>query len=187
MTRQYQLPGGTIISETGGRQYQMSDGTIISETSGSSAVTINGIVGDAVAAGATASILAALTITGIVGNAVAAGILATITNAGTTTITGIVGNAAAAGATATITNLIKTSAMINNTETGPLTSQAVVWTWWPLGRPGSMAGITPTDGTGTTDGAGKLTTSITAGVGALMVSKLGADGTLDELFYQAYK
>lgn len=148
--------------------------------------TVSCMVGDAVAAGVTASILAALTITGITGNAIANGSLATITNAGSTTITGIVGNAVAAGSSAAVANLIKTSAMINNTESGPLASVAVVWTWWPAGRPGSMTGVTVTEGSGTLDSNGKLLTSVTAAPGVMMVAKLGADSTLDEVSYQAY-
>lgn len=187
MAREYFGSDGGAINETGSRQFFGSDGGAVNETS-STAVTISGIVGNAVAAGAVASILAAVTVSGITGNAVAAGSTATITNSGTaTTINATVGNTAAAGATATITNLIKTSAMINNTETGPLASVPVSWTWWPAGRPGSMTGVTPTDGTGTTDAGGKLTPGITAAPGVLMVAALGVDRTADQVFYQAYK
>lgn len=67
--------------------------------------TISATVGDAVAAGITASVSSAVTIATTVGNAVADGITATISTSGTTTITATVGNAVADGVTANIANM----------------------------------------------------------------------------------
>jgi len=81
--------------------------------------------------------------------------------------------------------MLVTDIMVNNTGT-PQTSLSVSWTWFPAGRVGSMEGVTQVDGTGTTDGAGRLTISGLSGPGVLMVAVLGADATNDAVYYEAF-
>ena len=63
-------------------------------------------------------------------------------------------------------------------------SQAVYWTWTPLGRVGSMIGKVPVDGTGTTHATtGVLTVSgINTGFGQLDVAVRGTSADLDAVY-----
>ena len=67
-----------------------------------------------------------------------------------------------------------TDILVNNTGT-VLASTAVAWNWFPSGVIGSLALVTPQDGTGTTAADGTLTIaevadSITAGAGLLLIT-----------------
>lgn len=60
------------------------------------------------------------------------------------------------------------------------------YSWYPNGRIGSLSGITPIEGTATTDGAGVLTvTGLPAGSGILLTCVRGASAALDAIQYQA--
>jgi hypothetical protein len=87
----------------------------------SSGTTITGTLGTAVAAGITATILAATTITGNIGQANASGYQATVQVGSNTTISAALGIATAAGYTATVTTsgtgYLITEPLKNNTGT----------------------------------------------------------------------
>jgi hypothetical protein len=176
----------------------------------SAGLIISGTVGGAIAAGQIARIDLGSTISALVGNSAAAGLTAFVSNTndliingsvgnaaanGSTatigfniTIAGIVGNAAANGSNASITNSTQftTDALINNTGT-VLVNQPVSWTWIPTGRIGSFSGLTPVDGTGTTNATtGRLTvTGLTAGSGVLLVAVRNTNALDDYVYYQA--
>lgn len=80
---------------------------------------------------------------------------------------------------------ITTSALRNNAGTVHA-STAVHWTWFPAGRVGSLAAVTPQDGTGTTDASGQLTVSGLTAPGILMVVKLNTAATDDDVYYEAF-
>jgi len=62
----------------------------------------------------------------------------------------------------------------------------VVWTWWPAGRIGAISGITPVDGTGTTEADGTLIVlGLTAGPGLLLVAVPNTSATDDAVYYEA--
>lgn len=90
------------------------------------------------------------------------------------------------GSVASGTGSFTSEPLINNTGT-VLTSQAVVWTWTPAGRVGSMTGKTPTDGTGTTHATnGTLAVSgLPLGAGTLMVAVRHTSASDDDVYYQA--
>jgi hypothetical protein len=48
-----------------------------------------------------------------------------------------------------------------------------------------MTGITPTEGSGTTDGNGKFTTNIEVTPGVLMLSVRSTGATTDSVYYEA--
>jgi hypothetical protein len=150
--------------------------------------TIAALVGNSAAAGLTAFVSNTndLIINGTVGNAAASGSTATI--GFSITINGLVGNAVAGGPNAAITDStqLTTDVLINNTGT-VLVNQAVAWTWIPTGRIGSFAGLTPVDGTGTTNATtGRLTvTGLTAGSGVLLVAVRNTNALDDYVYYQA--
>ena len=78
-----------------------------------------------------------------------------------------------------------TDVLINNTGT-VLANEAVVWTWWPAGRIGAISGITPVDGTGTTEPDGTLIVlGLTAGPGLLLVAVPNTSATDDAVYYEA--
>jgi 6-phosphogluconolactonase (cycloisomerase 2 family) len=76
---------------------------------------------------------------------------------------------------------------MSNGSGGYWANQAVVWNWWPGGRIGSLAGITPKQGTGTTNASGVLTLSgnLPTGAGLALVAKQNTGATDDAVFYQA--
>ncbi|MCP5016287.1 MAG: hypothetical protein GY938_13600 [Ketobacter sp.] len=88
--------------------------------------------------------------------------------------------------TASPVSFATSDGLVNNTGT-LLTSTAVSWTWLPLGRIGSVNGITALDGTGTTHATtGVLTvTGMSAGAGVLWVADLVTDATDDLVYYEA--
>ncbi len=106
--------------------------------------------------------------------------------------TGIALAAAAAGsasATADLTTgaagTITTAPLANNAGSLHL-GVAVHWSWYPAGRIGALAAITPTEGTGTTDAAdGTLTLTATA-PGLLIAAVRNTDATDDDIYYQAF-
>ena len=171
--------------------------------------TINGTVGDGAATGSAANVALNITLAGTVGDAAATGLGASVSNSndvfitagvGTAAATGdaaalainatinaLIGDAVATGFAATVTNesSITTEPLINNAGS-ILANQAVVWTWFPGGRIGSLDLITAVDGSGTTDGDGVLqVTGLSAGPGILMVAVLNTDATDDAVYYQA--
>lgn len=148
--------------------------------------TITCTVGSASASGASASIQGSVTIAASVGSASAAGSAATITNSiPSTTVACAVGNAAAAGLTAAFGTFIQSDRLINNTGT-LLPAQAVVWTWTPAGRTGSMVGITPVDGTGTTDANARLAPGIARAAGKLDIAVRAAAAVDDALYTEMF-
>lgn len=208
-TRQYQSPLGSYINETAG-----SGGVTIAGIVGDavaagptaalySTITINGIVGNAAAGGPTAGVSGTITIDGIVGNAAAGGSTATVYNV--ITIAGLVGNAAAGGPnasvnrsivsgpgnaaaggpTAAVGNFIMSDNIINNTGT-VLSATSVYWTWTPSGRIGSMVGLSPQDGTGTTDANGRLSPGVAVATGQLKISVRGASADLDDVYEEYF-
>lgn len=67
-----------------------------------------------------------------------------------------------------------------------LTNISVRWSWYPNGRIGYLAGITPLEGVGTTNSQGKLTaTGLNAGAGLLLGAQLINNATDDLVFVQA--
>ncbi len=94
------------------------------------------------------------------------------------------GNLTTASAS-TLLSQYTTDAFINNTGT-ILAAATVHWSWFPLGRLGSLAGITPVEGSGTTSGAGVLTvTGLASGAGLLMAAIRANDATDDAVYYEA--
>lgn len=87
-----------------GRSTRVTGGTPTNTALGGD-VTVSTTVGNAVAAGVTATVSSVVTIAATPGNATAAGVTATITTASDTTITATPGNAVAAGVTANIANI----------------------------------------------------------------------------------
>jgi hypothetical protein len=86
-------------------------------------------------------------------------------------------------AAATVTYL--SDIFTNNTGTVQ-PSVSVNWSWFAGGRIGSLAGITPTEGVGTTSGTGRLTVTVpAAGAGVLMASIRSAGPTTDAVYYEA--
>jgi hypothetical protein len=154
----------------------------------STGITIAATIGNASATGTPATIASSVTIAATVGSASAAGVHATVTNAPAgVIIAAAVGNAAAAGVAANVGTYIQTDVIPNNTDT-ILANTAVVWTWTPAGRIGSMSGLTPVDGTGTTDAAGRLAPGIALAAGRLDVADRAssAGAKTDAVFYQAF-
>jgi hypothetical protein len=152
----------------------------------SAGATINCTTGNAAAAGATASIQGSVTIAATVGSASATGQTATITNSNpSVTVACAVGNAAAAGLTAAFGTFVQSDQLINNTGT-LLPSTAVYWTWTPAGRTGSMVGITPVDGTGTTDANARLAPGIARVAGKLDIAVRAAAAVDDAMYTEMF-
>jgi hypothetical protein len=150
-------------------------------------VVVTGVVGDAIGNGSTATVTnnSDVTISCGIGGATSNGVLANI--AFNITVSSLVGDGVANGSTAAITNTTQfiTDIIINNTGTA-LANQAVYWTWFPLGRIGSLSAITSQDGTGTTSGIGRLTvTGLSQGDGLMLVSVRNTSATDDYVYYQA--
>jgi hypothetical protein len=83
------------------------------------------------------------------------------------------------------TGSFTTDPMENNTRSGVLASQAVVYTYTEAGRIGSMSGKTVHDGSGTTSVGGTLTVSgLPLGVGMVQIAVLGATPADDQVFHQ---
>jgi hypothetical protein len=177
---------------TGAGTYVPVDNLVITDAAGGEdyyyapSTTIACTVGAAAAAGATASIQKSTVIAGSIGNAIAAGSAATITN-GTpsTTVACVVGNAAAAGLSAAFGTFVQSDQLINNTGT-LLPATAVYWTWTPAGRIGSMVGITPVDGTGTTDANARLSPGIARAAGKLDISVRAAAAVDDAVYCEMF-
>lgn len=126
-----------------------------------------------------------VTIAGAVGNASAASPTAAITQSGTATITASVGNASGVSPLAAVSTRLLTDYIINNTGTRR-TNQAVSYSWFPGGRIGSFVGITPLEGTGTTDATGRFAPGINRATGLLLTCVRNADATADDVYYEAF-
>lgn len=125
-------------------------------------------------------------ITGNPGNAVASGASATVVNgAAITVINSIVKAAVASGASASVGSYIQTGVIPNNAGS-IYANQAVVWTWTPGGRVGSMVGLTPQDGSGTTDANGRLAPGIALVTGRLSVAVRNGTAATDDIFEQYF-
>ena len=99
---------------------------------------------------------------------------------GTTTGTAAVTVPAAAGAGSFVTE-----GMVNNTGQ-VLANTSVRWSWFPGGRIGAFAGITPVEGVATTNAQGQLTaTGLATGAGLLVAAQWINSATDDVVFYQA--
>ncbi len=88
--------------------------------------------------------------------------------------------------TAAAVSFTTSEGLVNNSGT-LLINTAVSWSWVPLGRVGSINGITVLDGTGTTHvTTGVLTvTGMSAGAGILLIADLVTDATDDLVYYEA--
>lgn len=177
----YTSIGGTrTLAATGGVTQESTIAHPVTRTV--PGTTINCTVGNAVAAGYQATIQKTVTINATTGNAIAAGLPATITNgAAGTTINCSVGNATAGGYTANFGTYIQSDVMVNNTNT-VLANTAVNYTWTPNGRVGSMTGLSPVDGTGTTDVNGRFAPGIVKVPGKLDIA-VRATGAVDDAVY----
>lgn len=99
---------------------------------------------------------------------------------GTTSGTAAVTVPAATGAGSFVTE-----AMVNNTGQ-VLSNTSVRWSWFPGGRIGAFAGITPVEGVGTTNAQGQLTaTGLATGAGLMVAAQWINGATDDVVFYQA--
>lgn len=99
---------------------------------------------------------------------------------GTTSGTAAVTVPAATGAGSFVTE-----AMVNNAGQ-VLANTSVRWSWFPGGRIGAFAGITPVEGVGTTNAQGQLTaTGLATGAGLLVAAQWINGATDDVVFYQA--
>ena len=215
-TTDYRVKSGAAIIGTGvdvaGRTVDIVGRTVASPPSIGAAefvvdtVTITGTVGNAGANGVSATVVAAAIIAGTVGSALADGVSSSVGNslncsigdvtagglmaniASSTTIAGIKGNASCNGSTALPSNFITTSVLTNNTDS-VLVSSSVNYTWYPLGRIGSMTGVTITEGSGTTNAQGKLVTTIshlTSGAGVLFIAHRNTSALDDDVAYEAF-
>lgn len=89
------------------------------------------------------------------------------------------------GAVVATSGSLVSDVLINNAGT-VLASQAVYWSWLPLGRIGSLSSVTDVDGTGTTNAGGVLTvTGLSPGAGILLIAKRNTAATDDAVYYQA--
>lgn len=142
--------------------------------------------GNAVASGTQASVLSANTIITAPGNAVASGTPAAVTNLvpGVVIPTATTG-ATASGTAASVGTNIQTG-MIPNNNGSVAANTAVVWTWTPNGRVGSMVGLSPQDGTGTTDANGRLAPGIAIATGQLRIAVRNASAKVDDTFEQFF-
>jgi hypothetical protein len=84
----------------------------------------------------------------------------------------------------TISQPIQTDVIPNNTGT-PRVSEALVYTWLPAGRIGILNGVTPADGTGSTDANGRFTLDVPK-PGILMLAFQNTDATDDDVYYEAF-
>lgn len=99
---------------------------------------------------------------------------------GTTSGTAAVTVPAATGAGSFVTE-----AMVNNTGQ-VLANTSIRWSWFPGGRIGAFAGITPVEGVATTNAQGQLTaTGLATGAGLLVAAQWINGATDDVVFYQA--
>lgn len=127
-----------------------------------------------------------VTISTTPGNNTAAGYASTVTNGAAGLIVSTTPRTnTAAGLAATLTNYLQTGIIPNNTGS-IYASTAVVWTWTPAGRVGSMVGLTPQDGTGTTDSNGRLVVPLNAATGRLSVAVRNASAATDDIFEQYF-
>jgi hypothetical protein len=127
------------------------------------------------------------TITCTVGEASATGVQCVIGTGSPPTITCTVGTALATGIMAFVSNgsQFVSDPIANNT--GSLLLNTVCnYTWFPSGRLGSLAGITPIEGVATTHPTdGRLRIALDAGPGVLLVAYRVSSALDDEVFYQA--
>ena len=99
---------------------------------------------------------------------------------GTTTGSAVVTVPATAGA-----GSFTTEQLVNNSGQ-VLANISVRWSWFPGGRLGALAGITPVEGVGTTTAGGLLTaTGLVAGSGVLLASQWVNGPADDAVYYQA--
>lgn len=95
------------------------------------------------------------------------------------------GTAAVTVPAATGAGSFVTEAMVNNTGQ-VLANTSVRWSWFPAGRIGAFAGITPVEGVATTNAQGQLTaTGLATGAGLLVAAQWINGATDDVVFYQA--
>jgi hypothetical protein len=168
MAREYIGADGSFVNETGAREYVSQSGTLLNESgTGQTPPTM-------------------VTIDAAIGAAAAQGVNAAITAGGGATISCAVGAAVAAGALASLDTKIVTSVLMNNTESIHA-AQAVVWSWFPSARIGTMAAVAAADGAGTTGSDGRLVTTISRAPGILMVAKQGAGASSDDVYYEAFQ
>jgi hypothetical protein len=174
---------GKVLASSGSGVSQAATHPITRTVAGT---TINCTPGNAAATGAQATIQGTVTIAATVGAASATGATATVTNSiPGSTVACTVGNAAASGATAAVGTFVQSDRLINNTGT-LLPATAVYWTWTPAGRIGSMVGITPVDGTGTTDANARLAPGIARAAGKLDISVRAAAAVDDAIYTEMF-
>lgn len=116
----------------------------------------------------------------------AAGVAQTLTVTATSTLDGTKsGTAIVTVPAVSVAGQMLTDAMINNTGQ-VLSNISVRWSWYPGGRIGALAGITPLEGVGVTDALGQiLVTGLPAGAGLLLVAQWITDPTDDNVYYKA--
>jgi hypothetical protein len=114
------------------------------------------------------------------------GVAQTLTVTATSTLDGTKsGTAIVTVPAVSVAGQMLTDAMINNTGQ-VLSNISVRWSWYPGGRIGALAGITPLEGVGVTDALGQiLVTGLPAGAGLLLVAQWITDPTDDNVYYKA--
>ena len=93
-------------------------------------------------------------------------------------------------ANVSLTGTSVSTGVISNGSGTVLANLTVNYTFWPLGRIGSVTGITPVEGTSITNSSGILVLGgLPAGAGVLMVSYRApsglSDATTDKVYYEA--
>lgn len=82
--------------------------------------------------------------------------------------------------TATLNSTSATTGILANGSAGPLANTLVYYSYYPNGRIGSLTGITPVEGTGTTNSSAMLViTGLAAGSGLIFVSYRATSGLSD--------
>jgi len=79
-----------------------------------------------------------------------------------------------------------TTSIIGNSSLTPQVGVSMHWSWFPLGRLGNLAGITPIEGVTVSDSSGQITaTGMSAGAGLILIRANGSSATTDDVYYEA--
>lgn len=136
---------------------------------------------DGSATGATLSGTSSISAGAATGNGAVDGSASGATIAGASSIAA--GSASGGSGAISVTN---PEPLYNNTLNAPLSGVVVNWSWYTGGRIGSLAGITPVEGTATLNGSGFFTiTGISAGAGICLFSKRNTGAADDAVGYFA--
>lgn len=161
---------------------------LVAAISNPSASTVSCALAAAAAKAGSAVVATVVTVSPGLAIASAQGKLAAVSNSPGATINTLVAAASAKAGVATVSNLgpqFVTSQLVSSL--GAIqTTKLVYYSWFPAGRIGSFAGITPVEGTTTTNSSGVAACPVAAaGPGLLMLAVRASGATTDEVYYEA--